>query len=205
MDAQKLLADLRDALRGVEATSQSTVQVEALRKYLENWENSAKQVQKATDKHHARQLEEWKLQLSVSSASWLEMFKAVIEAGQTTLKSSIVINGGAAAAILALLAEGLKANGENTWQALLSPLGYAWLIFMIGLGSAGSATAARYVSQAFYAESLRLGEDNKVGRWYRWGNYARNVAVSLGLSSYLLFFYGSIRIYWVMVASSLPS
>jgi 3-dehydroquinate dehydratase len=94
MDAKQLLVDLRDALNGV---SQPTVQVDALNKYLDNWEKSATTTQTQTDAQHTRQLEQWKAQLAASSATSIEMFKAVIEAGQTALKSSIVINGGAAA------------------------------------------------------------------------------------------------------------
>ena len=198
MDAKQLLADLRDALKAVPSTEQRTIQVDALNKYLDRWEDSAMQGQKQTEIQHARQLEEWKMQLSVSSASSLEMFKAVIEAGQTALKSSIVINGGAAAALIALMSEGLKANGISNMGSLLSPLGYAWLCFMLGLGCAGSATAARYLSQAFYAERLRNTESATASKWRRFGNWARNTAVVLAIASFALFFAGAMKIFLVM-------
>lgn len=194
MDAKELLADLRDALKGV---TQPTVQVEALNKFLDNWEKSATATQTQTEVQHTRQLEQWKAQLASSSAASIEMFKAVIEAGQTALKSSIVINGGAAAALLALLAEGLKANGAGQWGSLLSPLGAAWLMFMLGLGCAGSATAFRYLSQAFYGNSLRLGE-RADGKWNRFGDVFRNIAAAIGFLSYGLFFAGAVGIFLVM-------
>jgi len=194
MDSKELLTDLRDALKGV---TQPTVQVDALNRYLDNWEKSSVATQTQTDAQHSRQLEQWKAQLAASSATSIEMFKAVIEAGQTALKSSIVVNGGAAAALLALLAEGLKSNGVGQWSSLLSPLGTAWLMFMLGLGSAGSATAFRYLSQALYSNALILGERTD-GKWYRFGNWVRNIAATLGFLSYGLFFTGAVKIYLVM-------
>lgn len=194
MDAKELLVDLRDALKGV---TQPTVQVDALNKYLDNWEKSAAETQTQTEAQHTRELEQWKAQLAASSATSIEMFKAVIEAGQTALKSSIVINGGAAAALLALLAEGLKSNGAGQWGALLSPLGTAWLMFMLGLGCAGIATAFRYLSQALYSNALSLGERTD-GKWYRFGSLVRNIAATLGFLSYGLFFAGAVRIFLVM-------
>ena len=194
MNTKGLLDDLRDALKGV---INPTVQVDALNKYLDNWEKSAAATQTQTEAQHTRQLEQWKAQLAASSATSVEMFKAVIESGQTALKSSIVINGGAAAALLALLAEGLKSNGAGQWGALLSPLGTAWLMFMLGLGCAGIATAFRYLSQALYSNSLSLGEHTD-GKWYRFGNLVRNIAATLGFLSYGLFFAGAVKIFFVM-------
>jgi hypothetical protein len=198
MDAKQLLTDLRDALKAVTSTDQPMIQVDALTKYLDNWEESAVKGQKQTEIQHARQLEEWKMQLSVSSASSLEMFKAVIEAGQTALKSSIVINGGAAAALIALMSEGLKANGISNTGSLLSSLGYGWLFFMFGLGCAGTATAARYLSQAFYAEAQRGTKSSIASKWRRFGNWARNMTAILGIASFGLFFVGAVKIFLVM-------
>jgi hypothetical protein len=195
MDAKELLADLRDALKAATTANQLTIQVDALHKYLDQWEESAVQGQKQSDSQHARQLEEWKMQLSVSSANSLEMFKAVIEAGQTALKSSIVINGGAAAALIALMSEGLKANGASHLGSVLSPLGYAWLFFMLGLGCAGTATAARYLSQDFYAKQLGSTESSTASKWHRRGNAFQYVAIGLGVASFVLFFSGAIKIF----------
>ena len=194
MDSKQLLHDLRDALRGV---AQPTVQLDALSRYLDNWEKSADASQMQTDAQHALQLEQLKAQLAASSASSIEMFKAVIEAGQTALKSSIVINGGAAAALLALLSESLKLNGAGQLSSLLSPLGAAWLTFMLGLGCAGILTAFRYLSQALYSNALTRGERND-GRWYKFGGWGRNIAATLGFLSYGFFVAGAVKVFLVM-------
>lgn len=197
MDNKQLLAELRDALQAVRDGNQTSIQVEALSQYLDKWERAANSMAKETDAEHARRLELWKTQLAVSSAEWLEMFKAVSEAGMTALKSSIVINGGAAATLLALLADGLKANGTGHWGPMLSPLGWAWISFMCGLGLAGAATGTRYLSQALYAGALRQGQDAK-SRLYKGGDWVRNISVLFGCGSFVLFFVGAWMIFSVI-------
>lgn len=201
MDNRQLLVDLRDALQGIRDSNQTSIQVEALTQYLDKWEHVANSTAKETEAERARRLEQWKTQLSVSSAEWLEMFKAVIEAGMTALKSSIVINGGAAATLLALLADGLKANGSGHWGLMLTPLGWAWMCFMCGLGLAGTATGARYLSQAFYAEAFHLKE-SRADKFYKLGNWGRNIAAALAVGSYVLFFVGAYKIFAVILNSS---
>jgi hypothetical protein len=198
MNAKDLLKDLRDAVKGASVANQNAIQIDALLRYLDNWETSASGLEQETTAQHARKLEEWKAQLSVSSASSMEMFKAVIEAGQTALKSSIVINGGAAAALLAVLAEALKAEQPNALGALLSPLGWAWLSFMSGLGLAGFCTAIRYLSQASYAEAMRLGQGPDDGNKYRAGTIFKNIAVGLCILSYVLFLSGVAIVFCVV-------
>jgi hypothetical protein len=53
MDAKELLADLRDALKAATTANQLTIQVDALHKYLDQWEESAVQGQKQSDSQHA--------------------------------------------------------------------------------------------------------------------------------------------------------
>ena len=151
----------------------------------------------AGQRHH--DIEVWKAQMSALSATSVEMFKSVIEAGQTALKSAIVINGGAAAAMLALLAEALK---SGTGGQILSPLGYAWLSFMIGLGLTGLATAVRYVSQACYAEVTRQEHIPKQKRFNKLGDALRNIALILGIVSFILFFLGCYKVFSVMQSMS---
>ncbi|MDP1684315.1 hypothetical protein [Hydrogenophaga sp.] len=201
MNGKQLLSDLRGALEGIKNSNQSSIQIDALSQYLDKWEAAAENTVKETDAARAQRLDEWKTQLAVSSAEWLEMFKAVIEAGMTALKSSIVINGGAAATLLALLADGLRANGSGHLGLMLTPLGWAWMCFMCGLGCAGTATGTRYISQALYAEAFHLKE-SRSDAFFRRGNWARNTSAFLGFCSFLLFFIGSGLIFSVLISSA---
>lgn len=76
-----------------------------------------------------------------------EMLKAEVESGLSALKGSQVINGGASAALLAVLAEGLKSPGTPL-SASLSMLSIGWLCFTFGLLSATAGMASRYLAQA---------------------------------------------------------
>jgi hypothetical protein len=58
-----------------------------------------------------------------------------------------VINGGASAALLAVLAEGLKSPAPQLGGSL-SLLSIGWLCFMFGLLSATAGMAFRYFAQA---------------------------------------------------------
>ncbi|MEO8391165.1 hypothetical protein [Polaromonas sp.] len=141
------------------------------------------------------EVEVWKAQLSYSASQNAEMLKAVLETGQTALKSALLINGGAAAALLALFADWLKTAPSAQSIHLLTPLGEAWLMFMWGLGAAGVATATRYLSQGFY----KLEADSTVARttkiWHRCAVAFVVLAVLCGASSYALFFVATHKVY----------
>lgn len=200
MDAKAAIADLLKTVEDIERAGTLQIEVAKLAALLRSWNKQiiAHTVISAEERHH--QLEVYKIQSTAASANLVEMFKAVIEAGQTAVKSATIINGGAAAALLALLAEALKAGPTSTAGTFLSPLGWAWFTFMAGLGLAGAATAARYVSQALYAHSLRSSDQPIKHKFNRFGDAGRNTAIAFGLSSYLCFFGGSVAVLKVMVA-----
>ncbi len=191
MEAKNLLRDLRAALDQAQERKLTALNVSALRNYLDDWERGEAENQRVSATEYQQQIEEWKARLTADTAHSIEMFKAVLEAGQTALKTAIVINGGAAAALLATLADVIRSQSPNQ---LLAPLGQSWLLFMIGLGSAGVATAFRYLSQATYAASMYAEVEAKKSKYYRGGDWLRNLAVLTGLSSYVLFFCGAIAV-----------
>lgn len=191
MKAENLLRDLRAALDQAQERKLITLNVSALRNYLDDWERGEAENQRTSEAQHQQRLEEWKARLTADTAHSVEMFKAVLEAGQTALKTAIVINGGAAAALLATLSDVIRSQSPNQ---LLAPLGQSWLYFMIGLGAAGVATAFRYLSQAVYAEAMYSDTELRKKKYYRGGTWLRNLAVVAGLSSYVLFFCGAIKV-----------
>lgn len=108
------------------------------------------------------------------------MFDSVIEAGQTALKGAMLINGGAATALLAVIAEAFKSK-DGLLPSLVPHLSLAWLCFVSGLGLAGLALGCRYFSQHAYS-------DNAFRRGDRWNTASR----ASGVSSLLAFFLGSL-------------
>jgi hypothetical protein len=98
---------------------------------------------------------QWKAQHESSLAQYkanidifLEQFRSVIIAGQTALKSSILINGGAAVALLAFLGKiwNIQSSG-----AVFNNLPFSLLTFVFGVLSAAIASGTTYLSQYFDA------------------------------------------------------
>lgn len=87
----------------VKASGVASLPIEKLEEYLAQrldiataTETQAGQIAVQTAEHN---LEIWKVQTGAQSAFSVEMFKSVIEAGQTALKALMLMNGGAAAAL----------------------------------------------------------------------------------------------------------
>ncbi|URI07896.1 hypothetical protein MW290_04745 [Aquincola tertiaricarbonis] len=112
MTQRSLLDELREALQGVKKQKISTVEIARLERFLDAWEAAALDGpdQAAVEHERAVALEQMKLHWSFREQSEAQMFTSVIEAGQSALKASTIINGGAAAAILAFIGGLLKVN-----------------------------------------------------------------------------------------------
>lgn len=81
----------------------------------------------------------------------LEMLRAVIGYGQAALKSALLINGGAAAALLAFIGN-IWAKGITA--AAVVPLTNSIVFFAFGVLSAALGTGTTYVTQYCYLEKL---------------------------------------------------
>jgi hypothetical protein len=133
-------------------------------------------------------IEKYKADLSVwiagrqhSRAYSLEMLRSIIAVGQTALTISLLINGGAAVALLAFVG-GVCSRGAN--DILLRSLAFALLLYVTGVLAAAVATGATYFSQAGYA-----GEFGKGSRVV--GRVGHALAILGVISAYILFGFGS--------------
>ena len=107
----------------------------------------------------------------------LEILRATITTGQSALKSALLINGGAAVALLAFLGSAWSSN--KTVEAP-SEITLALLLYVFGVLSAAVAAGATYLSQAGYGNEFRKAS-KCVG-------YIGHVLAVLGvLGSYILF------------------
>lgn len=196
MDASELVGDLRAAITDLEAKGGSTIPVASLRDYLDLWEEDASKAAKLNVDEAVHQrtlhLEQFKHHMSANAVLLTEMFKSVLEAGPTALRAVTVINGGAAAAILAFIGGVLKPGGSADALVAVSPLGAAWFMFMIGLGAAGTAAGFRYLAQACYQRALER-DIYKEGSplWNRAANIITVVSTLVGISALVFFFVGS--------------
>jgi hypothetical protein len=107
----------------------------------------------------------------------LEMLRATITTGQSALKSALLINGGAAAALLAFIG---SAWSSNKIAEALPDISAALLIYVFGVLAAAVAAGSTYLSQAGYG--------NEFGKASRCVGYIGHMLAVVGvLASYILF------------------
>ena len=117
----------------------------------------------------------------------LEMFRSVITAGQGAIKSSFLLNGGAAVALLAFIAHLSQFNADKVPELAACLLPFAFGVLAIAVTSGFT-----YLSQWLYA-SPRTGA-KKAG-------FVFNIlCILLGLASYGLFTWGLFATYRAFVA-----
>lgn len=79
----------------------------------------------------------------------LEFLRTVVNYGQAALKSSILVNGGASAALLAFIG---KIWGEHYSHEVVSSLTLAILLFVFGVLSGAIASGTAYITNYCYSE-----------------------------------------------------
>jgi len=138
--------------------------------------------------------------INILAQSSSDMFKSVIDTGKTALQNAILINGGAAVAILALIGA-ISASGK--------PVGFLVVgatLFAIGALSGALGAGATCITQMLYGRAFEyerkqvveiIVTENMVpitihkGR--KFGNYCTILAIVSVIVSYSCFLFGVIR------------
>jgi len=185
MKAKDILEKIKAAVKEAKGKGHNTISIDAFDKYLSTFKK-----EDGTDTYHTLEheqevsLTEFKVKNDINIANAkilastnLEEFKSVILSGQSALKSCMVINGGAAVAVLAFTGK--------IWQTSVSyevanALTTSIFIFCLGVLFAGLASGITYCSQSFYHK-----------KWMKLGNVSNFFSISFVLLSYALFFWGA--------------
>ena len=108
MKATQVLSEIRQALNQTKQQGHANVSIDAMENYLKLFDKDVENDTYYKSLDHEAELAKFKAEndrniahASNITAHDIEMFKSVITAGQSALKSSMVVNGGAAAALLA--------------------------------------------------------------------------------------------------------
>lgn len=152
MDAQRFIEMHRTALRQAEAEGLTSVPTSTLHLVFDDFE---KHVVAGNGAPNTLELEKFRSDLAGSLAyqehvhNWsLESFKQVIALGQSTLKAIMLINGGAAVALLAFLGNILSKSHPIVG---LHPFASSMLTFVLGVLLSAVAYALTYLSQLGYS------------------------------------------------------
>ncbi len=106
----------------------------------------------------------------------IEEFKSVISAGQTALRSAILINGGAAIALLSFIGH---IWNTNTSTAIAKEITCSLFIFLIGVLAGTVSTGTTYLSQYSYGYGK-----------YKLGHIINILTIMIIIISYICFLYG---------------
>lgn len=131
-------------------------------------------------------LQKYKVECKIQNTEYAETFRSVILTGQTAIRSLIIINGGAAVALLAFIG--------NIWvknQPAIKGLAVSLLCFVLGVLGGGIVSALTYLGQHDY------GVEKK-----RRGDIIRNIIIVIAICSYALFACGTYKAYQVFSTHS---
>ena len=150
MNSQELLESMRQEVARVKATGQQGVTLDDLDNYFSRFQQctSAGSSDQLTVAPQKAQYEMALAHYNWQKDSSLEMFRSVINAGQSALKAAMLMNGGAAVALLALL--GHAASDAST-KSLVAKLASPLFLFVLGVLSSCVATGVNYVTQSLHS------------------------------------------------------
>ena len=176
MNTKQFATEMRTAIADIQSKGINSIPCNNLIAYLDNVISSPgvepSQVEVANYKARLQNLNE----------SRLEMFRSVITAGQGAIRSSLLLNGGAAVALLAFMGHLAQHDSEKVTSFAICLVAFAFGSLAIVMTS-----GLTYLSQWFYASDSSSAQ--KCGR-------CLNVSsIILGVISYGLFAWGIFEVY----------
>jgi hypothetical protein len=190
MSEKEVLQAIRQAVAATAAQGQAVVTVVDLDRYLANLEAAFPETPASLDHLKLAELDQQAavaLHRSIADQK-LEMFRSVIASGQNALKTSILINGGAAVALLAFVGHMVASDKA---AHLVSAFALPMLLFVAGVCATAVATGLTYVSQALFQTGRERG-----------GNVSNGFSIALVIGSYVAFSFGCYRAYDSIRSSS---
>lgn len=179
MDAKDLSKEPKETIEELKAKGVTEIKIDNLIAYLKEV------IESPGEELSPERLEKYKAELQVhveqckgKYAGNIEMFKAVISAGQEALRSSFLMNGGATVVLLAFIGKLSEHHKERIPEFSSSLLFFVYGVLMIAF-----AYGIRYLSQAYYA-------DKNSSNSLKIANRMRFASVTLTIASYVFFILG---------------
>lgn len=177
MNVKQFASQMRTAIVDIRSKGAKNIPCDSLIAYLN-------QVVDSADAEHSQaDLERYKAKLQNLNESQAEMFRSVIAAGQAAIRSSLLLNGGAAVALLAFMGH----LAQHT-PAKVVDFAICLLLFTLGALAIVMVSGGTYLSQWFYASNS--------SRTQQLGFVLNIVCIVLDILSYALFTGGLIEIYY---------
>jgi len=198
VQAKAVIDLIKSSVLEVKKNKQEVISVDALVNYLDSLKTDLEGSEEANKlkfesdlavfrAEHERNLAHYEAQQLFS----LEMLRSVITYGQAALKSALLINGGAAAALLAFIG---NIWAKNTPQAAVDSLTNSIIYFAFGVLSAAFGTGTTYLTQYCYSV-----------KWQRPAIWLHIATILIVLIAYGLFGKGSYDAYLAFVEQLSPN
>jgi len=188
MNAKQFAEEMKKTIAELKAKGVEAIKCENIIAYLEEVMKSPEDEPRPIDvEKYKADLQRWIDASRYEHESNLEMFRSVIASGQGAIKSSFLLNGGAAVALLAFIAHLAQFDKAN-----VPTFGACLVYFALGALAIVITSGFTYLCQWFYASDRAWGQ--KVG-------FGLNVAcILLGIGSYGIFAWGLFATYSTFVA-----
>ena len=151
MNGKDVVQSLALLLQDVRRT-QPVVAIDALLSVLSQWEAKLPELSEYQKTSLQKDIEN----LKATHASRIESFKAVIEFGKVAVSTSVLLNGGAAIAVLSLLGN-FSTNRPAAAALLANPI-FCWAI---GALVAGVSASTAYLAQNLYTQNILSSAGNR--------------------------------------------
>ncbi|CAI8841095.1 hypothetical protein [Methylococcus capsulatus] len=178
MSAKQFAAQMKAMIEEIKANGTAAIYCDNLIAYLAEVQNTPEAEPSAIQiERYKADLQNWIETNKYNHEGCLEMFRSVVTSGQAAIKSSFLLNGGAAVAMLAFIGHLAQFRPEKvpTFAACLMPFAYGVLAISVTSGFT-------YLSQWCYASTRP---------WMRKVGFAFNMlCILFGLSSYGFFLWG---------------
>lgn len=190
MTANEFAIQLKTTIEEIKENGTSTIYCDNLIAYLDEVINTpSHKLGEADLEKYRAELQAWIEKNKEINNSRLEMFRSVITSGQNAIKSSFLLNGGAAFAMLAFIGKLTESQ-----QSLIPDFAYSLIIFVAGVLATSMTSGFTYLSQWFYSGDTPL----KI----RTGFWLNILSILLGFSSYGIFMWGMSSAYTNFISFS---
>lgn len=188
MSAKSFAAQMKAMIEDIKAKGTAAIYCDNLIAYLQQVQGSPEQELSPMElEHYKANLQNWVETNKRNHEGQLEMFRSVITSGQSAIKSSFLLNGGSAVALLAFIGHLAQVK-----PALVATFAECLMPFCYGVLAVAVTAGCTYLSQWFYASSKSCAR--KIG-------FALNIlCIVLGLSAYGFFLWGLFSTYRLFVA-----
>jgi len=198
LDMNNPIGKIIEDVRSIKDDGGESIDTEKLIDYLNDLKGNEQQsheemleILKAT---HQLQIERFKL---VANANF-ESFRSVNAAGANAAKSGMIINGGAAVALLAFVG---NIWNKNPNVGTITEIAYGILFFCSGVFLAAFCTGITYIAQYCFS-NVDDDENDKNYKWQMAGNIFNILAILTGFAALLFFCFGCYSAFEAIISHS---